>query len=295
MEQHESTAAQPSALVDRGVWEVDCGRRPVSDRGGQPLWEWVACDRAGTFVHRQVAPQGDVNKGWIQGQILAAAGPEGSLPKELVLFRPEALGLVETAAAELGIAVRGSRQTPALKAWLRHHYQQHPLRDRDTGGPYDPLALVQRPPLPIAATLQGERWRFAALPAGEFEPLWRDRPVPLKSLPPARSPLALGLASDLPLPGIVIDAGRAAMPLARWLWQQEPFAVQFMLGQPDGAILEAGLSDRWILATSTDGEVRAAGHTYESRKRAARGLHFLLIRPDESDRTHTALWLLQGD
>lgn len=295
MEQREPNPSGAAAPDDRGVWEVDCGRRPVSDRGGQPLWEWVACDRAGTFVHRQVAPQGDVNKGWIQEQIRAAAGPDGALPRELVLFRPEALGLVETAAAELGITVRPSRQTPTLKAWLRHHYQQHPLRDRETGGPYDPLALVQRPPLPIAATLQGQRWRFAALPAGEFEPLWRDRPVPLKSLPPARSPLALGLASDQPLPGIVIDAGRAAMPLARWLWQQEPFAVQFMLGQPDGAILEAGLSDRWILATSTDGEVRAAGHTYESRKRAARGLHFLLIRPDDSDRTHTALWLLQGD
>ena len=280
---------------DRGGWEVDCGRRPVSDRDGQPLWELVACDRAGTFAYRQVIAQGDLSADWVAAQLETAAGSRENLPLEICVFRPSALGLVTAAAATLGVPVRGTRDTPRLKTWLRDRYQQAPIRDPATGSLYDPLHVERRPPLPLPDALHGDRWRFAALPAGEFEPLWRDRPVPLKSMPARHSPLGLGLASDMPLPGLIIDAGRAAMPLARWLWQRDPVAIQFALGQPDGAILDAALDDRWILTTSDDGEVRSAGQTFEVRKGAAQGLHFLLIRPDDSDQTHTALWLLRSN
>ncbi|MEN8447216.1 MAG: Tab2 family RNA-binding protein, partial [Cyanobacteria bacterium J06555_13] len=51
--------------------------------------------------------------------------------------------------------------------------------------------------------------------------------------------------------------------------------------------------DRWILTTFEDDDVAAAARTFTERKIAAKGLHFLLVRPDDSGMTYTGLWLLQ--
>jgi len=64
-------------------------------------------------------------------------------------------------------------------------------------------------------------------------------------------------------------------------------------GNPDGLILDAGLVDRWVMTTFSDTEVATAGRLFEDRKIQSQGLHFLLVRPDDSGMTHTGLWLLQ--
>jgi hypothetical protein len=83
------------------------------------------------------------------------------------------------------------------------------------------------------------------------------------------------------------------MPLAQWLHQVHPAWLKYIPGEPDGLILEAGLVDRWILATFQDAEVAQAARTFEARKQASQGLHFMLVRPDDSGMTSTGLWLLQ--
>jgi hypothetical protein len=60
-------------------------------------------------------------------------------------------------------------------------------------------------------------------------------------------------------------------------------------------VLEAGLADRWILATFADEEVTNAGKLYQQRKQLSRGLHFLLVQPDDSGMTHSGFWLLQDE
>jgi hypothetical protein len=37
-----------------------------------------------------------------------------------------------------------------------------------------------------------------------------------------------------------------------------------------------------------------AGRLFEQRKVASQGVHFLLVRPDDSGVTYTGLWLLRG-
>jgi hypothetical protein len=106
-------------------------------------------------------------------------------------------------------------------------------------------------------------------------------------------PTQLGLASNTPLPGIVIDAGRQAMALAQWLQSVHPAGLQYRAGAPDGLLLAAGLCDRWVITTFTDPEVSEAGRLFEQRKAQSQGLHFLLVRPDNSGMTYTGLWLLQ--
>ena len=85
------------------------------------------------------------------------------------------------------------------------------------------------------------------------------------------------------------------MQLARWLENVRPVAINYSPGAPDGLILEAGLVDRWVMVTFEDKEVAAAGRTFQQRQRLSKGLHFLLVQPDDSGMTFTGVWLLQPE
>ncbi len=152
----------------------------------------------------------------------------------------------------------------------------------------------RNPPVPLPENLWGDQWRFATLPAAELAQAFDGRMIPIVEMPESRLPLALGLASDLPIPGIVIDGGRQSMKLALWLQQAVPVAVSCVAGAPDGLVLAAGERDRWIVATFEDAEVRQAGQDFEQRKQASQGLHFLLVQPDNSGMTYSGFWLLQA-
>ncbi|MGL5135621.1 MAG: Tab2 family RNA-binding protein, partial [Planktothrix sp.] len=108
-------------------------------------------------------------------------------------------------------------------------------------------------------------------------------------------PINMGLASVVAIPGIIINGGKKSMRLARWLEEIQPFACNYMAGSPDGLILESGLVDRWVMATFQDSEVTQAGQTFEVRKHLAKGLHFLLVQPDDSGMTVSGIWLLKGE
>jgi RNA-binding protein Tab2/Atab2 len=151
------------------------------------------------------------------------------------------------------------------------------------------------PPAPVPENLWGERWRFAALPAGELLDAFAGRMLPVQSIPPELDPLKLGLASTVPVPGVVIDGGRQSLQLAQWLGGEGPIGLSFILGELDGLILRAADRDRWILATSQDPDVRQAGLTFTERLQASSGLHFLLVQPDDSGMTYTGFWLLRTE
>jgi hypothetical protein len=83
------------------------------------------------------------------------------------------------------------------------------------------------------------------------------------------------------------------MPLARWLQRSNPVSLNYIPGEPDGLILEAGLVERWVLTTFEDQEVITAARAFRERQQVAQGLHFILVQPDDSGMTHTGVWLLQ--
>ncbi|MBO9997679.1 MAG: Tab2/Atab2 family RNA-binding protein [Cyanobacteria bacterium SID2] len=270
-------------------WQVDFFRRPVCNESGEVLWELLACDRALTFQFQAWCPQSQANADWIAAQ-LQQASP--SLPEGLQVFRPESLSLIEAAGQQLGVAVEATRRVEPLKRWLLKRvesYRQHPGY---TGDAYDPLAVPRPAPIPVPDRLWGDRWRFASLPAGEIED-FATRPMRFRSIPEPLRPLHLALASTQAVPGVVIDGGRQSLPLARWLESLNPVAINFIPGAPNGLILEAGLADRWVLATFDDPEVQAAAQVYRQRQQQSKGLHFLLVQPDDAGVTHTGFWLLQ--
>jgi RNA-binding protein Tab2/Atab2 len=148
------------------------------------------------------------------------------------------------------------------------------------------------PPVPLPDHLWGDDWQFASVKAVDLPDLYVGRMIRCLHVDGVPTALELGLASDLPIPGVVINAGRRSLQLAQWLESVKPVSLQAIAAEMDGLILFAGPMERWILTTSGEPEVKAAGIVFEQRKAAAKGLHFLLIQPDTSGMTHTGLWLL---
>jgi len=266
------------------IWQADFYKTSATDEGGQTLWQLLLCDRGCEFIYRATCSQPQATSAWLESQLQQAAA--GILPDRLQVFRPQAVGLLSAAAEKLGLVVEPTRRTAALKRELQ----------KQAIAGFDPLQLDRPPPQALPDRLWGEQWRFATLPAGDWVEAFRDRPIPIQDLPPSLFPVELGLASTTPIPGIIIYGGRRSMPLARWLQDAQPVSLSYMAAeveQSGGLILEAGLVDRWILATFDDPEIEKAAQLYNQRKKASQGLHFLLIQPDDSDITHTGIWLLQ--
>lgn len=276
------------------TWQLDVHRPPLQTSDGDPLWEFLVCSADLHFCYEAQAPQGSVTSAWVVEQIQGAMAQAGYTPDQVQVFRPQALSLATLAAESLGLALVPTRSTPALHQWLHQRASIYPTLATYTGRPYDPLHLDAPPPLPLSEPLWGERWGFVTLAAGDFERTFPHEPIPILQIAPDWMPSRLGLASTTPLPGLVIDGGRQAMALARWVQSVSPAGLRYLAGAPDGIILEAGLCDRWVINTFTDTTMAQAGRQFEQRKANSQGLHFLLVRPDDSGMTYTGLWLLRG-
>ncbi|MDY6782461.1 MAG: Tab2/Atab2 family RNA-binding protein [Cyanobacteriota bacterium] len=266
------------------IWQADFYKRPQNDARGATLWELVVCDRAGILLDAIAIPQHQANADWLASQLQRIAG--GTLPQVIQVFRPQSLGLLTAAAAKLNVRVEVTRRTTALKSILQQRWGE------------EAIALEKPPPQALPDYLWGDQWRFATLPAGEVVETFRDRPIPILDLPDDLHPLNLDLASTTPIPGVIIYGGRQSMRLARWLQDARPVALQSIptvVGESGGLVLEAGLVDRWIAITYEDAEVARSATRFHDRQKAARGLHFLLVQPDDSGMTDTGFWLLKLD
>lgn len=276
------------------IWELDFYRRPLQDPQGNELWELLVCNPEGTLQDVVDCPQSQVSADWLAAQLQHLLKVGHDRPDVIRVFRPQTLHLLELACERLGILVEPTRCTPRLKSWLVERSQRYPTLPNYNRQPYQPLQLDQPPPVPLGENLWGDRWRFATLPAEDLAD-FGSYPIPILAMPEFLLPLTLGVASTTAIPGIVIDGGRKSLPLAQWLQQSHPIALNYVPGAPDGLILEAGLVDRWVVATFEDSDVKTAAQLFEQRKQASRGLHFLLVQPDDSGRTYTGFWLLKAE
>ncbi len=278
---HDRPTALARRLVKMTVWEIDFYRSFEPDSAGRDRWELLICDATGSFQASAFCLQSQASAEWVQTQLQQLLDGGATPPQVVRVFRPQTQTLLEPACRSLGLALQPTRHTPALKQWIAARSTNSHALDRPA-------------PVPLPENLWGDRWRFAALPAGELVESFRDRPIPILELPEEWQPLNLGLASTQPIPGVVIDGGRQSRRLALWLQSVQPVSLHFLSGAPDGLILEAGLVDRWVLTTFEDPEVQAAGQQFAQRQQAAQGLHFLLVQPDDSGITYSGFWLLRS-
>jgi hypothetical protein len=153
------------------------------------------------------------------------------------------------------------------------------------------------PPQPLPEDIWGDRWQFSSFQASELVPYFENQPIPFLFLPPDYHPLSLGIASSARLSGIIIEAGRQSMRLARWLADHLPQMINYIsatAGKSGGLVLTTLARERWILATFEDSEMAISAKQYEQRKKANQGLHFLLVQPDDSGMTYSGFWLLRN-
>jgi hypothetical protein len=156
--------------------------------------------------------------------------------------------------------------------------------------PEEPLS----PPQPLPEHLWGDLWQFVSLPAEDLEfGLW-ERPIPFREMASLARPSQQNLEPAVAIPGVFINAGRQAMKLCRWLSERKPTAITAANLELGAIVLTTAHQERWILATYQDEAVRDAGQVFETRKIASNQIHFLLIAPDDSNVTHTGLWILKG-
>ena len=273
-------------------WQLDFYRRPLKDSENNVLWELLLCTPDIDFSYADTCPQAEANAMWLRQQLKRAIHRAGYRPQALQVFRPQTQTLAEVACRELDIPVVPRRDLPTLKQWLRQRTAWYSNLTTYTGEAYTPFAIERPAPIPLPDNLWGETWRFAGLSNADLL-RFQYEVIPVRSVPHELLPLEIGLSSTVLIPGVVIDGGRRAMGLAQWLDSTRPAFLKYMAGQPDGLILEAGLSDRFVLTTFDDADVRGAANAFEQRKVTAQGLHFLLIRPDDSGMTYSGLWLLQ--
>lgn len=277
------------------IWQADFYRRPLRTPNKEQVWELVVCDRAGDFTYCAFCPQPEATVHWLVSQLQEAVANSPNPPDRIQVFRPQSLSLLEAAGQQSGITVEPTRRTDALFHVLQERSQQYASLENYayTGEPYNPFALDKPPPIPLPEDLWGEEWRFASLPAGDIVEAFAERPIPILEMPDFLLPINLGLASTVPIPGVIIYGGRQSMRLARWLAEAQPVALNYIMGDPAGLVLEAGLIDRWVVATFEDREVMKAAQAYEQRKQNSLGLHFLLVQPDDSGITYSGFWFLQ--
>jgi RNA-binding protein Tab2/Atab2 len=280
------------------VWQADFYRRPLQDEAGNPLWQLLVCRADGTILLDVLCPQPQSNAAWLTLQLehvhldSDCAEP---LCDRLQVFRPQSVSLLQAACQPLGITVEPTRRTVALKQLLQAQAKHYRSLPNYTGQPYEPIALDQPPPIPLPQNLWGEKWQFAAIAASDLLPAFRHRPIPILDMPEIFDPVNLQIASTVLIPGVIIEGGRQSMQLARWLQRSNPFSLNYIPGDPDGLILSAGLVDRWVLNTFEDKEAIAAARTFRERQQDSKGLHFLLVQPDDSGMTYTGLWLLKAE
>ncbi len=275
------------------IWEADCYRRPLKDAAGNPLWEMLVCSADFSLTYSAIAPQQAVSQDWAVTQLKTVISQFGHRPEAIHVFRPQTLALLRPAATHLNLTVEATRYAPAIQRWAVERLSWYSTQPFYTGEDYHPLRLDRPAPVPLPENLWAEQWRFGGLTAQDFQESLIHEPIPVGSVREDWLPLSLGLASTSIIPGVILDAGRRAMRLAQWLDEQGPVALSYVPGAPDGLILEAGLVERWILTTFEDEQVQRAGQQFRDRQQAAVGLHFLLVRPDDSGMTFTGLWLLR--
>jgi hypothetical protein len=298
------TVSAPAATGLREAdWEVDFYSRPVLEPDGRKRWDLLICATppvtagseapiaASPFRFEKRCAAASVNSQWLReafAEALERAEQERQpRPRRLRCWRGSMRPMVQRAAEALGLVVLPSRRCFSLIDWLRDRERQlYPREEGYLAGPLAPPPQSQRAvALPWPEVVRGDRWSWATLPASALGEAaeWSIGFAELLRLPD-------GLSAQALVPGIRLFSRRRALALAGWLAGLEPVRLEVEEGQ---LVLEAGLDDRWRLATLTSEEATASKEAFSRARQAAAGLQFLAVQAGEDDTHFEGFWMLR--
>jgi hypothetical protein len=296
-----STAAAGTLQGVGPDWELDFYSRPILDPDGKKRWELLICSTPAVsddgrpleagFRWVRACPAASVNSIWLRESLQMAreaAAAEGlAPPRRLRCWRASMRTMVQRAAEGLGVELIPSRRTYALVTWLQEREREvYPQEEGYMAGPLAPPPQAIRPvPVPLPEAARGDSWAWASLPvtalAGARD--WETGFAGLVPLPEEAEPEAT-------VPGLRLFSASRALALAGWLAGLEPVRLEIVDRQ---LVLEAGLEDRWLLATLPEAEAQAAGQAFAQARERAGGLQFIAVQARESDQRFEGFWLLR--
>ena len=297
----------PVTVADAALapdWELDFYARPVLEPDGRKRWELLICstppatadneaDAGGTFRWLRACPASSVNSVWLREameEALEEAGRRGFQPPVRIrCWRGSMRTMVQRAAEGLGLDVVPSRRCYALLDWLREREDAvYPAEPGFLAGPMppDPQPIQPRAvPLPEAA--RGDRWDWATLPLGDLAEAagWDIGFAALLPIPAAEANGAQPM-----VPGVRLFSRHRALAVAGWLSGLEPARLEI---SGDQLVLEAGLEERWLLATLPQAEAEAAAGVFASARETLRGLQFLAVQSHGDQPGFEGFWILR--
>ncbi|MEB3321444.1 MAG: Tab2/Atab2 family RNA-binding protein [Synechococcaceae cyanobacterium] len=276
-------------------WELDYYSRPILEPDGKKRWELLICSSTGDggegFRWVRSCPAASVNSVWLRGALadaLEEARERGfGRPRRLRCWRASMRTMVQRAAEGLGIDLVPSRRCYTLVEWLQQREAEvYPHQEGYLAGPLAPPPSPVRPlPLPLPEAVRGDSWSWASLPASAFADAggWEIGFAGLIPLPRLAD-------ADVTVPGIRLFSRRRALAIGGWLAGLEPVRLEVCDRQ---LVLEAGLEDRWLLATLDPEEAEAARAAFAASRRQAAGLQFIAVQPSEADPRLEGFWMLR--
>lgn len=279
-------------------WELDFYSRPILEPDGKKRWELLICSTpdltgdAPPFRFVRPCPAGSVNSSWLKQALNAAlenAVEQGlGHPRRLRCWRASMRTMVQRAAEGLGLELVPSRRCYTLVEWLQERERSvYPEEEGYMAGPLAPGPLPIQPlALPLPEAARGDSWSWATLPLEALReaPEWPMGFNGLVPIPPA-------LDTDVPIPGLRLFSASRALAIAGWLAGLEPVRLEICGRQ---LVLEAGLEDRWLLASLNDAEAEAASEAFRRSIDQAGGLQFVAVQASESATSLEGFWLLRS-
>jgi hypothetical protein len=277
-------------------WELDYYSRPILEPDGKKRWELLICATPGLgdgegFRWSRSCAAASVNSIWLRQALEEALAESVQLgigaPRRLRCWRASMRTMVQRAAEGLGLELVPSRRTYALVSWLQQREQEvYPAEPGYMAGPLAPPPTPIRPvPLPLPEAARGDQWAWASLPVealGEADG-WDAGFRALVPIPAAADPAAA-------VPGIRLFSSDRALAIAGWLAGLEPVRLEISDNQ---LVLEAGLEDRWLLASLPDAEADAAREAFAAAREQAGGLQFLAVQAGDQQQRFEGFWMLR--
>jgi hypothetical protein len=286
-------------------WELDYYSRPIVEADGKKRWELLICSTQtptipteltslgpGTsFRWARSCPASNVNSLWLREALEAAlvdANEKGyGKPRRLRCWRGSMRAMVQRAVESLGMELVPSRRCYGLVDWLRERDSN--VYVHEPGYLAGPLAPPPQPippvPVPLPETLRGDSWSWASLPLASLEQAvgW-DIDFPGLIVLPSGTP------ADAWVPGIRLFSRHRGLAIAGWLSGLEPVRLEICGRQ---LVLEAGMEDRWLLATLPEQEAQAASEALSKARVEAGGIQFIAVQSSEEASRFEGFWILR--
>ena len=282
-------------------WELDYYSRPILEPDGKKRWELLICatptplgstqEPAEPFRWARICPATSVNSVWLKEAIEAALAEASSLgygqPRRIRCWRGSMRTMVQRAAEGLGLELVPSRRCYSLVEWLQQRQLEvYPQEPGYLAGPLAPPPQAIRPvSVPLPEAVRGDRWSWATLPFGALAEAadWEIGFAGLVNLPAA-------ITAATPIPGIRLFSRTRALAIAGWLAGLEPVRLEL---DGEQLVLEAGLEDRWLLASLPAEEASAAAGAFAAARENAAGLQFIAVQSADGAERLDGFWLLR--